>query len=303
MTDGQDPVPRAGERDVDPGELSGRAAPERVRPPRPAPALRCLVTNDDGIDSEGLRALAAAAMEEGLDVTVAAPLWDTSGASASISAVEADGRFVVEPRSLPGLEPCDVFGVDGLPAFIALTGARGAFGTPPDIVLSGINDGPNTGYSVLHSGTVGAALTASTHGARSMAVSMFNGFGPRKDPDGPGRHWDTAATVARRVLAWLLDAPGGTVLNVNVPNLPLGRLRGLRTARLARFGAVQTSVVETGEGYAKIALSDLDATFEAGTDAALVSEGWATVTPLRAVCEEPGLELPAERFSGSGDGR
>jgi 5'-nucleotidase len=281
-----------GAEQVTPEEFSSRATPpaEDAADRRPEPGtgrLRCLVTNDDGIASEGLRALALVALEAGLEVVVAGPLQDVSGASASITAVEQDGRFVVERRKLPGLEACDVFGVGGLPAFIALTGARGAYGRPPDIVLSGINNGPNTGHAVLHSGTVGAALTGSTHGCRAMAVSIA---------PAPAPHWETAAEVARRVLPWLIDAPGGTVLNVNAPNVPLAELRGLRRAGLANFGAVQTNVAERGEGYVKISLSEIDADYQPGTDAALLMDGYATVTPLRAVCEAADVELPASFF-------
>ncbi|MGH9039901.1 MAG: 5'/3'-nucleotidase SurE, partial [Acidimicrobiia bacterium] len=69
-------------------------------------------------------------------------------------------------------------------------------------------------------------------------------------------------------------------------------VRGLRAAHLAPFGAVQFNVVEKGEGYAKIGLSEMDAELEPGTDAALVAEGWATVTALRPVCQAEGFELP-----------
>ncbi|MDQ3943670.1 MAG: 5'/3'-nucleotidase SurE [Actinomycetota bacterium] len=255
--------------------------------------MRCLVTNDDGIASPGIAALARVALEADLEVVVAAPLRDTSGASASITAVEEDGHFVVQRCPLPGLEECDTYGVGGLPAFIALTGCRGAFGAIPDVVLSGINHGPNTGYAVLHSGTVGAALTASTHGARAMAVSLHSGAHIRVPHHAGTPHWDTAAEVARRVLPWLLEAPPRTVVNVNVPNVPFDQVRGLRTARLATFGAVQFNVVEKGEGYAKIGLSEMDAELEPGTDAALVADGWATITALRAVCQADDVEVPA----------
>jgi 5'-nucleotidase len=259
--------------------------------------LRCLVTNDDGIGSEGLRVLALVALEAGLDVVVAAPMREASGASASITAVEEDGRFVVESRDLAGLEEaCAVLAVGGLPAFIALTGMRGAFGPPPDIVLSGINNGPNTGYAVLHSGTVGAALTASTFGARAMAVSVnvrtrtVSGAGiapsARSTP-----HWETAADLARRTLPVLLGAEPGTVLNVNVPNVALDDVRGFERARLARFGAVQTNVAERGEGYVKVALAEIDAEYEPGSDAALLAAGYATITPLSAVCEAGAVSL------------
>jgi 5'-nucleotidase len=280
-------------RETSPEELVSKAAPPEDghhRAPAPERALRCLVTNDDGIGSEGLRILALMALEAGLNVTVAGPLEDVSGASASIMAVEAGGHFVVERRSLPGLEECEVFGVGGLPAFIALTGARGAFGPPPDIVLSGINNGLNTGYAVLHSGTVGAALTGSTHGCRAMAVSIGAGREP---------HWETAAEVARRVLPWLMAAPTGTVLNVNAPDLPLNELKGFHRATLARFGAVQTNIAEKGEGYVKISVSEIDAEYEPDTDAALLVAGYATVTPLRPVCEAPEVELPEFAEAGS----
>jgi 5'-nucleotidase len=281
------------ERDVSLDELSHRAAPPEgvIQPHDEGRRWRCLITNDDGIDSEGLRVLAGVALEAGFEVVVAAPMEEASGASASITAVEEDGHFVVEPRTLPGLEDaCTVLAVGGLPAFIALTGMRGAFGPAPDIVLSGINSGPNTGYAVLHSGTAGAALTASTFGARAMAVSLnirtrtVSGAGVR-----PSAHaapcWATAAEFARRTLPTLLDSEPGTVLNVNAPNIPLENVRGFEPARLARFGAVQTNVAERGEGYVKVALAEIDAEYEPGTDAALLAAGYASITALQAVCE------------------
>lgn len=277
---------------------AAEAAWERSLRPDEGRKLRCLVTNDDGIASEGLRVLAGLALEAGLEVVVAAPMREASGASASITAVEEDGHFVIEPRFLAGLEDaCSVLAVDGLPAFIALTGMRGAFGPPPDIVLSGVNSGPNTGYAVLHSGTVGAALTASTFGARAMAVSLnvrtrtVSGAGVA--PSAMKPHWDTAVEVARRVLPALLDSAPGTVLNVNAPNIPLDEVKGLEHARLARFGAVQTNVAERGEGYVKVALAEIDAEYEPGTDAALIANGYATITALQAVCEAGEVPVPA----------
>lgn len=281
------------EQEVTLDELSRRTAPPRgtIWPHDEGRRWRCLVTNDDGIDSEGLRVLAQMALEAGFEVVVAAPMRESSGASASITAIEEDGHFLVEPRTLPGLEDtCTVLAVGGLPAFISLTGMRGAFGPAPDIVLSGINSGPNTGYAVLHSGTVGAALTASTFGARAMAVSLnvrtltVSGAGvPPSAQASPC--WDTAAAFARRTLPTLLDSEPGTVLNVNAPNIPLEKVRGFEPARLARFGAVQTNVAERGEGYVKVTLAEIDAEYEPGTDAALVAAGYASITALQAVCE------------------
>jgi 5'-nucleotidase len=258
---------------------------------------RCLVTNDDGIGSEGLRVLATVALEAGFEVVVAAPVQECSGASASITAVEEDGHFVVEPRTLPGLEDaCTVLAVGGLPAFIALAAMRGAFGPAPDVVLAGINNGPNTGYAVLHSGTVGAALTASTFGARAMAVSLnvrtrtVSGAGVAPSALA-SPCWATAAEFARRTLPALLESEPATVFNVNAPNIPLEEVKGFEQARLARFGAVQTNVAERGEGYVKLTLAEIDAEYEPGTDAALLAAGYTTVTPLQAVCEAAAARL------------
>jgi len=291
-------VPTRGTGGVPLTKAAGAARNGSVRPDRGDRRLRCLVTNDDGIGSEGLRFLAQVALEAGLEVVVAAPMQECSGASASITAMEEDGHFVVESRTLPGLEDaCTVLAVGGLPAFIALTGMRGAFGPPPDVVLSGINSGPNTGYAVLHSGTVGAALTASTFGARALAVSLnvrtrtVSGAGVPPSEQAPP-HWGTAAEVAARILPTVLEAEPGTVFNVNAPNVPLGEVRGLARAALARFGAVQTNVAERGEGYVKVALAEIDAEYEPGTDAALIAAGYATITPLRAVCEAGEVPLP-----------
>ena len=295
------------DREVTLDELSRQAsAPDGSLHPHGERPWRCLITNDDGIDSAGLHVLAGVALDAGFEVVVAAPMQECSGASASITAVEEDGRFVVEPRTVRGLgEACAVLAVGGLPAFIALTGMRGAFGPPPDIVLSGINNGPNTGYAVLHSGTAGAALTASTFGARAMAVSLNVRM---RSPSGAGvapsaaspPHWETAAEIARRALPVLVASDPGTVLNLNAPNVALSEVRGFERARLARFGAVQTNVAERGEGYVKVALAEIEAEYEPGTDAALIAAGYATITPLTAVCEARTVPLP--EFAGRSAG-
>lgn len=237
--------------------------------------MRAIVTNDDGIESIGLRTLARAALACGLDVTVAAPSWDSSGASASLTAVQEDGRVPVDEHHWDDVPRARVLAVHAAPGFIARMAVRGAFGEPPDLVLSGINTGPNTGHAVLHSGTVGAALTAATHGCRAVAVSL--GVGPHA-------HWDTAEDVSRVVIPWMLDAEPAVVLNVNVPNIDREELRGIGAGELARFGAVQTTVTEVASGYVTIGYRDVEADHEPGTDAALLADSYASVTPLLPVC-------------------
>lgn len=249
---------------------------------------RILITNDDGIDAPGLHRLALAAHEAGFDVVVAAPARDSSGASAAISAVAQDGRVIVEPRTLPGVDGVDAYAVTGTPALAALIATRGAFGDPPDVVLSGINRGANAGPAVLHSGTVGAALTGATYGCHGLAVSLDLADGDLTDED---RHWDTAAAYAVSLLPLLADLPRATVLNLNVPDLPPERVRGLCQARFGRFGQVQMRIAERGTGFVRTALEDTGARLEPGTDMALLADGYATVTPLQPLGEAD-VELP-----------
>jgi len=174
--------------------------------------VRALITNDDGVDTIGIHTLSRVAVAAGLDVTVAAPHQERSGSSAALSALEENGRLVVENRSLDGLDGVTVLAVHATPALIVFTAVRGAFGEPPDVVLSGINHGPNTGMAVLHSGTVGAALTAASQGLPALAVSLATAH---------PTHWDTAAQVAARALDWFVAHAGEPyVLNVNVPDIP-----------------------------------------------------------------------------------
>jgi 5'-nucleotidase len=266
---------------VTPDELSRRtAAPDGA--PDATRRRRCLITNDDGIDSPGLHALAAAAVRAGLEVVVAAPADNSSGASASITALTDGARIVSEARPIPGVD-APAYGVHASPAFIALTATRGAFGDPPDVVLSGINSGPNTGQAILHSGTVGAALTAATQGVTGFAVSLGVGRGQA--------HWDTAADLAEQLLLGVLRLPAGTVVNLNVPNRPADALRGLRQAPLAAFGAVQTHIGDRGSGYFTVEVAEIDARHEPESDASLLAGGWATLTALHPVCAATDVDL------------
>lgn len=147
--------------------------------------MKALIVNDDGIDSAGLASLPRVAVDAGLDVSVAAPHLERSGASASLSALEEDGTLSMSRRELPGPPDLEFFSVECSPALISLLAAEGVFGRPPDIVLSGVDLGPNTGHAILYSGTVGAALTAAGHGARAVALSL-DGTAPSMGDSGIG---------------------------------------------------------------------------------------------------------------------
>ena len=151
--------------------------------------MRVLVTNDDGVESEGLHVLTAALAAAGLDVFVIAPNSDRSGTGAAIGLVHADQHLDSQQVELPGCAGIDAYAIDGPPGMCVIAGRLGAFGEPPDVVVSGINPGLNTGRAILHSGTVGAALTAQNFGGSGLAVSTE--LGDRW-------YWDTAARVRGR---------------------------------------------------------------------------------------------------------
>lgn len=265
--------------------------------------LRVLVTNDDGIGAPGLRRLAQAAVEAGYHVTVAAPAEEASGSSAAMSAVEVAGRVVAEHRDL-GLGGVKAYAVGGTPAFIVRLGIQEAFGPRPDVIFSGVNRGANIGRAVLHSGTVGAALTAASAGLRGVAASLdvltaavaAVGSGGAAlqaidRADDENRHWSTPARIAVDLVPALMAAPSGIVFNINTPDVVHAELKGVREARLARFGQVEIVVAERGVGYLRTSVVEEGHPPEPGTDLAALADGFASVTVIRSVSEVTGMTL------------
>jgi len=240
--------------------------------------VRILVTNDDGLDAPGLHALAAALAVTGHDLVVAAPTDDRSGSGAAVGPLPSFERIPVRRGLIPSAPDVAAYGVEAPPAMIVLAAGLGAFGAPPDLVLAGINPGANTGRAVLHSGTVGATLTAGQLGRPAIAVSIDLG-----EP----QLWDTAAWVALTTLDEMVAGPiadddGTLVLSINVPNLPRAEVAGLRWAELAAGGSAHAALVDTGD--------DLELRFDSrgheavpGTDVHLVGAGFATVTRLLGI--------------------
>jgi 5'-nucleotidase len=270
--------------------------------------MKVLVTNDDGIASAGLHALARALVAAGREVVVVAPDRDMSGSGAAIGHIHIDEAIGVQKVDLPGLADVPTYALDGPPGLCVLAARLGGFGDPPDLVVSGINPGCNTGRAVLHSGTVGAALTAANFGGRGLAVSIDVTRGlvheeagtvpvgggeraavevvetDRPTPGGP-RHWETAAAVGEATVDWLSEAPQGTVLNINVPDVPMADLRGARAATLAPFGTVRSTVVESAEdgGHLQLELRPTTVDLPPDCDTAVVAAGQVAVSALTGI--------------------
>jgi 5'-nucleotidase len=167
----------------------------------------------------------------------------------------------------------------------------GAFGPAPDLVLSGINRGHNIGVPIFHSGTVAAALTAAGQGVSGVAISI-QGIDPV--------HWSTAATMAGEALAWIAAEPVGTALSLNVPDLPIDELAGVRHATLTPITRERLVATTAPTGEPMIAVAPLRPDPPAGSDEALLRAGYVTVSPLvgiRVLPEDDAAIALAKRLS------
>ncbi len=239
--------------------------------------MRIQVTNDDGISSAGLHALVRRLAATDHEVFVVAPDRDWSGAGACIGSIRPDESLDAAKVEIDGATGIDAWALNGPPALTVIAAQLGAFGAPPDLVVSGINAGLNTGRSVLHSGTVGAALTAQNFGISALAVSVAE-----SDP----WCWETAADAAAFVLGLVIAAPSRSVVNLNVPAVALGgSLRGFRWGRLAPFGAVRAALSGTEGDQLQFELVPTNYQPDRDTDQGIVDEGYAALTTLVGVTE------------------
>jgi len=248
--------------------------------------MRILVTNDDGIASIGIQVLAAALASSGEhEVLVVAPSSDRSGTGTSLGGFGLEGGMHAQPHELPEAPGVEAWSLDAPPAMCVVSAMLGGFGERPDIVVSGINAGLNTGRAVLHSGTVGAVLAGQNFGISGLAVSVSESAVWR---------WDTAAALAVEVLPLVLDAPARSAVNLNVPALELEHVKGIRWAGLAPFGEFRAAVtgVEDVDGdgalrprqlVMELTLTEHD--FDPTTDQGVVRDGWASLTTIVGVVE------------------
>jgi len=184
--------------------------------------MKILVTNDDGIDVPGLRAVAKELQKVGR-VIVVAPQQEQSGIGTSISLRQP----IKVKRLKPWWEEIEVYSVEGTPSDSVIIATQSLFPGEIDLVVSGINRGPNIGHDIFVSGTVGAALQGYLHGIPSMAISI-NAY--------ENLNFDVAAKLASLLAAKIKEGvlPQKTLLNVNLPNLPLSEIASIEITRLSQ---------------------------------------------------------------------
>jgi len=229
--------------------------------------MRILLSNDDGYFAPGLEILAKA-LAEIAEVSVVAPERDRSGASNSLTL----DRPLSLRRAANGF-----YYVNGTPTDCVHLAVTGMLDTLPDMVVSGINLGANMGDDTIYSGTVAAATEGYLLGVPALAVSLASKT---------GTHFETAARVARDlVLRFQRGALGEPVLlNVNVPDVPYERLRGLQVTRLGRRHKAEPVVKQqTPRNETVYWVGAAGAAQDAGlgTDFHAVAEDYVSLTPLQ----------------------
>ena len=244
--------------------------------------MKLLVTNDDGYLAPGLRCLADALGAIG-EVVVVAPDRDRSGASNSLTLTTP-----IRPRTAEN----GFIYVDGTPTDCVHLAITGLLDPEPDIVVSGINPGPNLGDDVIYSGTVAAAMEGRFLGLPAIAVSLAS----RRC-----RHFDTAAQVASRLVERLIECPLDTdvILNVNVPDVAFGVLGGFRATRLGhrhRAEPVIRMVDPRGEAIYWVGPPGAEQDAGPGTDFDALRAGFVSVTPLHVDLTRHRTLPPAESW-------
>ncbi len=234
--------------------------------------MKILLCNDDGIHARGIAELHRSISHLG-NLHVCAPDTERSAVGHAIT--------LSDPIKTISVEKDDQhFGtaVSGTPADCIKLALRYIMrDDPPDLVVSGINLGSNTGISVLYSGTVSAASEAVILGVPAIALSLCTYQNP---------HWETAAFVAKEVVAKVAanPLPQGTLLNVNIPNIPLSQLKGMKASVMGRSRFVEKFHSHTdprGNHYYWLD-GDLHLLDENGdADIRIVESGYAALTPIQ----------------------
>ncbi|HUY84208.1 MAG TPA: 5'/3'-nucleotidase SurE [Steroidobacteraceae bacterium] len=231
--------------------------------------MKILLSNDDGYRADGLAALRAAMRPLGA-VTVVAPDRNRSGASNSLT------------LDLPlrvWRHEADTYYVNGTPTDCVHLAISGYFDYEHDLVVSGVNEGANLGDDVLYSGTVAAAMEGRFLGLAAIAVSLCV-------ESGSPRNYGAAARLAASLVGRLAKRPlsGSVILNVNVPDLPDGEMRGIRVTRLGnrhRSEPVVRAQDPRGRDLYWVGGAGAGQDAGPGTDFHAIAAGYASVTPLQ----------------------
>jgi 5'-nucleotidase len=232
--------------------------------------LKILVTNDDGIDSLGINALIQS-LKEIADVTVVAPHYEQSAAGHSIT-------MKIPLRVFNYHKNGDFFGyaVDGTPADCVKMGIRNIMKESPDLVVSGINHGSNTAINIIYSGTVSAAREAAIMDVPSVAISITSQA---------AKDFSFAAKLAKKLAIKMKNnkLPLGTLLNVNVPNVPEEKIAGIILTKQGKSkwdDIYEQRQDPYGRNYYWLTGNLLEVDTDLDVDQVAIRKNWVSITPI-----------------------
>ena len=228
--------------------------------------LKILISNDDGVYSEGINALYKEIKSKFQNVVVVAPDRNQSAASHSFT--------LANPLRIQQLHTSDFYSVHGTPSDSVYLAVNSLLDDKPDIVISGINEGPNLGDDVMYSGTVAAAVEGRHLKMPAIAVSLVG-----------KEHYSTAVFFVMKILKQIEECPipKDHILNINVPDLPLEQIKGIKVTILGKRES-PTSVIKSKDPRGKeicwigpqgVAIDTAD-----DTDFWAVDNGYVSVTPI-----------------------
>ncbi len=229
--------------------------------------MKILISNDDGYQAEGIKALADA-LRKIAEIQVVAPDRNRSGASHSLT---------LQLPLRTKLHENEFHSVEGTPTDCVHLAVNGMLGVLPDMVVSGINDGPNMGDDVMYSGTVAAAIEGRFLGLPALAVSMGSGS---------PRYFDTAGKIIVNLLSHMEAYPidESSILNINVPDIPFAEIKGIQGTRLGSRHQSEGVIEQKdprGETIYWLGPVGPKADAGPGTDFYAVKQGYVSVTPLQ----------------------
>jgi len=239
--------------------------------------MKILITNDDGINAKGLIALYNSIRKIANQTVIIVPDRERSAVSQAIT--------LHSPIRMKKIKK-NIYTIDGTPTDCVYLTTLGAIDFKPDIVISGINKGPNMGEDIVYSGTVAAAIESTFAGipAFSISIDAFSGK----------IYFNTAAEIAQIIVKKIYEKslPSGIFLNVNVPNLPKEKIKGVKITKLGTRkyrDKLIKQIDPNGNPYFLFSSDDVVWKEEKKSDYYEVKQGYVSITPLH-------LDLTAYEF-------
>ena len=227
--------------------------------------MRILISNDDGYQAKGIKKLAES-LSEIAEIIIVAPNENKSAASSSLTIGKP-----LEPIQIND----NIFAIDATPSDCVHLALCGFLKEPIDLVVTGINAGANLGDDVIYSGTVAGAIEGRFLGLPSIAISLAS-F--------ECKHFETAAIIAKRLVEKIEKAPlsHNTIINVNVPDVPIEQIKGIKSTRLGNRHMSEPSMQDKDNpSLYWIGENGQEADNGEGTDFYAISNNFVSVTPLQ----------------------